>query len=116
MVFPGEHRAQVYLVSIQSLVVIAGCMVVTATIKMLDEGILASSQWGKVLLAVRSAGILLLLLPALWAILTVRLERSETGWWSRAWTLASGVALAVGLAWFFVECVVMSFSPMTPIC
>jgi len=90
-------------------------MVVTGVMKIFNDDFLASCQWGKVLLAVRSAGMLLLLLPAFWAVLTVRLERSETGWWSRAWTLASGVVLAMGLAWFFVECAVVGLSPITPI-
>jgi hypothetical protein len=71
--------------------------------------------WNGVALLIRNHGYLLLLVPVAWTAATMYYENYGTGFWSRRWTVASGVALLVGLAFFFLWCCANPYGGRVPI-
>ncbi len=62
-------------------------------------------DWNGLSLLIRNLGFLLLLIPLVWTIAATYCERYSIGWWSRRWTIVSGMvvlaALIVLLMWSF---------------
>ena len=62
-------------------------------------------DWNGLALLVRNYGFNLLLIPVAWTIAATYLENYSSGWWSRRWTLTTGIvilaALAILLLWSY---------------
>jgi hypothetical protein len=57
-------------------------------------------DWNDVAMLVRNHGYVLV--PVAWAAAALYFENYGTGFWSRRWTLGSGLALLVGLGFLFL--------------
>lgn len=55
-------------------------------------------DWNTTALLVRDYGYFLLLVPAIWTTVSIYLENSLISFWSRRWTLASGLVFLLFLA------------------
>jgi len=98
-----EHKTQTYLVVLQSLAIIAGTLMVTGLMKVNMPGVEVDDlPW--LLCVVRSYGICLLPIPAIWSYVTVRLERSDHLNYRPVWTLVSGLVILTALALLFFVC------------
>lgn len=51
---------------------------------------------------VRNWGFLLILIPLAWVIITIWLERHRAEWFSKRWTIASGIGVGVALGWYLL--------------
>ena len=71
-----EYRIQTYFLALQSLVILAGSLLV--------------ASWT----------ILLLVFPIIWALGTIKLEASDVGWFTRRWTFISGL-FSLPILFFF---------------
>ena len=98
MSFSNEYRVQSVLALLQAGVIVGGCLFTGTILKARGY----PDQFTEIpflLLFVRNWGFLLILIPLVWAVLTIRMEqRSE--WFSRRWTAISGFALLAALVWF----------------
>ncbi|MEK7948864.1 hypothetical protein [Luteolibacter soli] len=99
MNFAGEFRVQAVLAALQSGIVIAGSLL-TATILKARGYPETFSVLPLKLSFVRNWGFLLILLPLVWALATIWLERRQPDWFSKRWTVGTGVLLAAWLGWF----------------
>lgn len=86
-----DHAMQSIFAAAQSVVIVAGSMLVAATPRMRS----GDGPWLPVL--VRDWGFLLLLIPAAWVIVTLWLERHRSDWFTKRWTILSGVLLLTTL-------------------
>ncbi len=109
-----EHKFQVYLVGLQALAIIAGSLIVTGYMKVFGTSDNDSHQWPWVLRMIRSYGFLLLLIPAAWAYLTVKLEINERIYYRPVWTIISGVVILAALAWLFCDSFMTVITPVYP--
>ena len=96
-----EVHVSVRLAVFQMMVVILGVFMTRAMF--MGSGYPeAAVDWNDVAMLVRNHGYVLLLVPAGWAAATMYFENYGTGFWSRRWTLGSGLALLVGLGFLFL--------------
>lgn len=93
------------MVVLQTIVIIVGMFLLRAFSDLLVEDSLQEPRFSALVRGVRSGGLALLLIPAVWAAGTIYLERLESGWYRRRWSFASGIVLWLGLAWLFLYCV-----------
>lgn len=87
------------LALLQFLMVGIGVFTTCGTLKLLNyrPDIDMQIRWNPVALAVRSFGIVLLLIPVVWAIACIFLERRYSERWDQRWTIVSGVAILLGI-------------------
>ena len=91
------------MVVLQTIVIIVGMFLLRAFSDLLVEDSLQEPRFSALVRGVRSGGLALLLIPAVWAAGTIYLERLESGWYRRRWSFAirdcavarSGVAIPV---------------------
>jgi hypothetical protein len=102
-IFP-EHRLQVFLVALQALAIVGGSLIVTGFMKISDPHEEILDLRPLVVRIVWSWGYSFLLIPAVWAYITIRLERREDMNYRRIWTVLSGIAVLVILACFYAYC------------
>lgn len=107
--------AQTYLVALQCLAVVGGTLLVAGVVEGAEDLLVhpESAALGVARLLGRY-GLFLLLLPAAWAFLTIRAERSHAAWASKGLTVLSGTlllaALAVLFAWAAIRAALAAFS------
>ena len=82
-----DYAMQSIFAAAQSLVIVAGAMLTAATPRMRAAG--GDGPWLPVF--VRDWGFLLLLIPAVWVFVTLWLERHRSDWFTKRWTILSGV-------------------------
>ena len=104
-----DHGAQVVLVTLQSFVVLYGFLATGTMMKAV--GYPEFDNFGWLLLAVRRAGWMLLLVPPLWAWVTLHFEASSAKF-SRRWTVLTGAGLLWAFWWFFSN--TMKAAALTP--
>lgn len=102
-----EYMPQIVLASLQSLVVLMGSMF-TATILKAFGYPESRAHWPPASVFVRNWGVSLVLIPFIWVIATIWMERLHAGWFSRRWTILSGLLILIGLAYF------LDFAPFKP--
>jgi uncharacterized membrane protein len=93
---------------LQCLIVVIGVLTTCAILKLNAYDPEAAIRWNPVAVAVRNAGYLLLIIPAIWASLCVVLERRISNPWNHAWSIVSGVLV------IFVLVVLLWWTTTTP--
>ena len=99
-----DHAMQSIFAAAQSLVIVAGSMF-TATVMNVRGFPDARSDWPVLPVFVREWGFTLILFPAVWVLGTIRLER-RSEWFSKRWTIFSGVVLVAVLGGLMAYAVV----------
>ncbi|MEK7951710.1 hypothetical protein [Luteolibacter soli] len=95
-----EVHVSVRLALFQMMVVVLGVFMTRAAF--LAAGYPEQSLgWNAGALLVRNHGFVLMLVPVGWTAAAMYFENYGTGWWSRRWTLVSGMTLLVGLGFLF---------------
>lgn len=59
-------------------------------------------DWNGLSLLVRNYGFTLLLIPVAWTIAAIYLENDSAGWWSRHWTLTTGIMILAAITIFLL--------------
>ncbi|MFC7339580.1 hypothetical protein ACFQY0_20490 [Haloferula chungangensis] len=99
MTFSSEYRVQGILGLLQALLIVGGCLFTGVILK--ARGYPAEfSELPTQLAFVRNWGFLLILIPLGWVILTIWLERHQAAWFSKRWTVATGVGVGLALGWY----------------
>jgi len=93
-----EYRTQTILAILQSLLILAGSLIGPAMsgASGVSDDVLPLS-----IVLVKNWGFLFVVIPLIWALGTIRLEARSDHWFTRRWTIVSGVLLLVGLFYFF---------------
>lgn len=94
-----EYTPQTVLASMQAVVVIAGSMFTGAAMKIMGYPE-ASHDWHLASVFVRNWGVLLILIPATWVVGSIWMERNQSDWFSKRWTVLSGLLVLLSLAYF----------------
>ena len=92
MIRLSEFTPQTVIGSMQSVVVVGGTLATSMGLKIGGYPD-ARSVWPPASVFVRESGFLLLLIPAIWVLATVALELRCPDWFSKRWTIGSGVVL-----------------------
>jgi hypothetical protein len=94
-----EYRPQIFLGALQSLAVIAGTLIVSASLHGVEDMFLDDQNLPLgIPRFVASYGGFLLIVPLLWVVFTIRAERSSVWWASTTFSTFSGIALLLALA------------------
>jgi len=88
-----DYAMQSIFAAAHSVVIVAGAMLTAATPRM--RGGDGGGPW--LALFVRDWGFLLISIPAAWVIATLWLERHRADWFTKRWTILSGVLVLAGL-------------------
>ena len=98
-----DYRAQTYLGAVQLLAVLAGSLILRATIKGLDDLLIPDIAPDplRYLRPLGRYGWMLTLVPIAWVVLTIRAERSGLWWASKPLTVGSGLIILLGLVALF---------------
>ena len=96
-----EHGTQSVLTVLQATVVVAGSMCTATILKALGYPE-SHDMWPSLSVFVRNWGFLFLIIPASWAITTLWLERHQSSWFSKRWTLITGIIVLAALSFLFV--------------
>jgi hypothetical protein len=100
--------------ALQSIFFITHCMVImggsmfTATFLKLNGYPEARPVWPWLPVFIRNWGVVLILIPAVWVLATIWLERHCSDWFSKRWTILSGAFLLAALAWFMFRVALIS--------
>jgi magnesium-transporting ATPase (P-type) len=92
-----EVPISVRIALFQVLVVIVGVFM-TRVAFMMSGYPESNLDWNGLALLVRNYGFTLLLIPVAWTIAVTYLENYCGGWWSRRWTLTTGILILAVLA------------------
>jgi hypothetical protein len=99
-----EYRNQTYIGAVQLLAVLAGSLILRATVKGLDESF---SPYVDVedpftfLRPLGQYGWILVLIPISWVFLTIYGEQSDIWWSTKSLTIVSGVMILLGIVTLF---------------
>ena len=99
MNFSDEYRVQGIFGVLHSLLIVGGCLFTGVILKARgypDDFTELPLQ----LAFVRNWGFLLILIPLSWAVLTIWLERSQASWFSKRWTVLTGIGVGIVLGWY----------------
>jgi hypothetical protein len=94
-----DYAMQSIFAAAQSVAIVAGSLLTAATPRMRGSG--SGGPWLAVF--VRDWGFLLLLIPAAWVFVTLWLERHRSDWFTKRWTILSGVLLLAALVLLMVQ-------------
>ena len=97
----SEFKIQGIFAAFQSLLIVSGCLFVGTIIKAMGYPDRFTELPMK-LAFIRNWGFLLITLPLSWVIVTIWLERSHYEWFSKRWTVATGVGLTFFLGWYLL--------------
>ena len=110
MIVPTQHRIQTIMVALHVMIIIVGMCILSALEDLLKD--CEGARWPGMVRAISRGGLGMLLIPVAWAGLTIYLERMDTGWYRRSWTLLSGITIWLGLAWLFLACIGEVLNPV----
>lgn len=97
----SEYQAQGILAVLQSVLVIVGCLMTAALLKARGYPDRFADLPFQLAL-VRNWGFTLNLIPLGWVMMTIWLERNHRGWFSKRWTVLTGIGLGIALGWYFL--------------
>lgn len=98
-----DYALQSILAATQSAVIVGGSMFTATIMKVRGYDAETAANWHWQLVFVRNWGFTLILIPAAWVFATLWLERHREAWFSKRWTLVSGVVLLCGLFFFMAR-------------
>lgn len=99
MIFADEYRIQGVIGALLAGMIIAGSLMVGLVLKARgypDEFTEIPLQ----LLFIRNWGFTMILIPLSWVILTIWLERNNIEWFSKRWTIFTGIGLGCIIFWY----------------
>ena len=96
-----EYRIQGIFGALHSALIVGGCMMVATVLKVRGYPEKFTELSFQVAF-VRNWGFLLILIPLAWVIITIWMERHRAAWFSKRWTIASGVGVGVALGWYLL--------------
>jgi hypothetical protein len=98
-----EYRPQTYICAVQTLVVIAGTLILGAVVKGLDDMLTPDVVPDplRYLRPLGRYGWILVLVPIAWVVLTIWGERSDLWWATNAFTVGSGLIILLGIVALF---------------
>ena len=99
MRYLDHHRQQTVLGLFQAGAIMVGTILTSAILKSLGYG--DGQEAPFVVFVVRNWGFILLAIPLAWVVATVWMERHHA-WFSKRYTLLSGLLLLVLLCWFLL--------------
>lgn len=97
----GEYRSQGILAALQSLVIVGGCLFTATILKFMGYPD-RFSELPMQLAFVRNWGFLLILIPLIWVCSTIWFERHRSEWFSKRWTVATGIGLLLALGGYML--------------
>lgn len=86
-----DNAMQSIFAAAQAVVIVAGSLLTAATPRMRS----GEGPWLPVI--VRDWGFVLLLIPAFWVFATLWLERHRSDWFTKRWTILSGLLVLLSL-------------------
>ena len=107
MRYLGEHRQQTVLALFQAGAIVCGSLLTGAILK--GVGYADGQEISSFVLFVRNWGLLLISIPLVRVMATVRMERKHA-WYSKRHTFFSGVFLLGLLCWFLIHVVTRASS------
>jgi hypothetical protein len=106
----NEYRVQGYFVALMSILILGGILIITGLFKSIaDEFPLSAQPW--YLRFILCYGLLLILLPVLWASVTIQLENHKSIRFHQIDTFISGMLLLIGLTSLFIHCALIIMYP-----
>lgn len=111
MIVIGEFKVQAVFAALQSGMIVAGSLLIAVILKARGYPD-RFSELPPVLGFVRNWGFLLIVIPAVWAAVTIWLERHRPHLFSKSWTVATGVAVWLCLAWLLLAALLRAGSSL----
>jgi hypothetical protein len=102
MISSGEYRLQTILAALQCGAIIFGTAWIKIATKFYYPSLGFRAELSGFPLLVLNWGILLLLVPLLWVIVTIRREKASTSTWKRTQTIICGTAILALTIFFFM--------------
>ena len=96
-----EFAIQGILAAMQSVLIVCGCMMTVAMLKAMGYPERFTELPVKMLF-IRNWGFLMILNPLAWVIVTIWLERNQAAWFSKRWTVGTGIAVFLCLGWYLI--------------
>jgi len=115
MTIVREYALQSIFAVLHSAVIVGGSMFTATIMKVRGYAPENAADWHWQLVFVRNWGFTLILIPAAWVIATLWLERHQAEWFSKRWTIVSGIVLLCGLAFFLARTTVRAGSSIISI-
>jgi len=109
-----EYAMQSIFAVGQSVVIVAGSFFTAVVLKTRgypDPG----AEWRLLPVFIRNWGVAVMLIPAAWVLGTIWLERHRSDWFTKRWTILTGVLLLGGLAWLMIYSALLAGSRLTEI-
>ena len=100
MSFLREHGIQSVLAVLQATVVVAGSMCTATMLKALGYPE-SRETWSLLSVFVQNWGFAILIVPASWVLVTLWLEHHQQHWFSKRWTLVTGLMVCAALVLLF---------------
>lgn len=101
-----EASIQTVFASLDGLLIMIGSL--TTAVVMKANGFPGPGKvWHPLSLFVRDWGFLLILIPGLWAVGSVWMEKHPRFPFTRRWTMVTGILLSAGLAWLLVVAILL---------
>jgi hypothetical protein len=95
----SEFKIQGVFAAFQSLLIVGGCLFIGTILKAMGYPE-RFTELSVNLAFIRNWGFLLIVLPLSWVMVTIWLERCHYEWFSKRWTVATGVGLTMLLGWY----------------
>jgi hypothetical protein len=110
-----EHRIQTYLAALQCLTVLAGSLLLSATLGLFEEILVSAAGRNSSLALARllaGHGLWLLALPAFWVAATLRGQRLNRPWANRRTILITGTLLLAFLTGLYFLAALLATNPL----
>ncbi len=97
----SEFKIQGVFAAFQSLLIVSGCLFIGTILKAFGYPD-RFTELPMNLAFIRNWGFLLISLPFSWVVVTIWLERTHGDWFSKRWTVVTGVGLTALLGWYLL--------------
>jgi len=96
-----EFKIQGILAAMQSVLIVGGCMMTGTMLKAMGYPE-RFTELPIQMLFIRNWGFLMILVPLAWVIATIWLERNQAAWFTKRWTVGTGIAVLFCLGWYLI--------------
>ena len=98
----SQYKIQGIFAVFQSLLIVSGCLFIGTILKAMGYPD-RFTELPMNLAFIRNWGFLLIALPLFWVIATIWLECCHYNWFSKRWTVATGLILTIILGWYLLS-------------